>query len=232
MTVKVAIIIPSTDDWRADFGMSLAGLVAHAAAAGLELRLFNFRHAYVTFGRNRLIREALAWGAESVLHLESDMRFPRDALTRLLAWDKDCVVANYVPRAAENAAAADRAWRAGQQLTGYAAIGQTRLPLNTAVRLRAVDSAPLGLALLSAKALRLLTPPWAEFEGALDLAGDREATTGPAAFTTDDYMLCRKLRAAGMEVLVDTALSREVRHVGLAYFGPAGPEMLPLLHVN
>ena len=108
--MKVAICIPSTDEWRADFGMSVAGLLAYAARTPapngepIELKIFNMRFAYVTYSRNCLFREALAWKADWILHIETDMLFPADALHELMAHDKDCVSLNVVHRRVKDGA--------------------------------------------------------------------------------------------------------------------------------
>jgi hypothetical protein len=233
--MKVAICIPSTDDWRADFAMSVAGLVAYAAKTPapngepIDIRIFNMRFAYVTFSRNCMFREALAWKADWILHVETDLYFPKDALHQLLVHDKDCVSLNVVQRRARKPDVINAALRQGKQIPGMNMLHGVHMGDQYKALVK-VDFTSFSFMLIRAAALRKIPPPWAAFEGDLDLLapGDCEVTIRQcekSAYNPDDGVFCKKLREHGSEVFSDTKLSRQVRHVGIARFGFNGPEV-------
>jgi hypothetical protein len=240
--MKIAICIPSTDQWRADFGMSVAGLAAYAARTPapngepIELKIFNMRFAYVTYSRNCLFREALAWKADWILHVETDMLFPPDALHRLLEHDKDCVSLNVVQRRVQNRATSNKfaaAIRRGAQFTGMSRRGGQPLGL-IPQRLTEVTLTSFCFVLVRAAMLRAIPPPWAEFRGVLDInSTDCELTIAhqgqTQGFLTDDYGFCNKLMQHGYRIHVDMHVSAEARHVGMANFGFAGPEVQEIM---
>lgn len=236
--MKVALCIPSTDDWRADFAMSVAGLVQHAAlhpapnGQKIELRIFNMRFAYVTLSRNCMFREALAWKADWVLHIESDIYFPCDMLHELLKHDADCVGLNIVQRRALSPQPATPPNTRGQ-LAGMAWTGKTQhgfIPFNRVE----VSALSFSFMLIRSELLRRMPTPWAEIEGQLDLGDPNheaslltltlERRKPPMAHTPDDVVFCRKVRETGAKVYADMVASAKARHVGQARFGFNGAE--------
>lgn len=95
----VAILIPSDDDWKADMSMAVAGLMTYTAANRIaRITLFNQKASMITMSRNDLVERALEAKADYVLFVDSDMKFPHDAIQRLMAHDKDIVGATYNKR--------------------------------------------------------------------------------------------------------------------------------------
>src|SRR4051812_6308736 len=92
----VAIGLPTFDDVKADFALSLAMLVA----ATREVT-FAFNHSkatWVAHARNLIVEGALDLKADWLLFIDSDMTFPRETLSRLMSWDRDIVCASYVKK--------------------------------------------------------------------------------------------------------------------------------------
>ncbi len=95
---KIAICLPSGDYCPMKFTLSFGGIMAHPSLH--TRKAFNRRSCYVQVNRCDLVDDALAWGADWLLFLDSDMTFPPYTLERLLSAQKDVVCATYVKRVA------------------------------------------------------------------------------------------------------------------------------------
>lgn len=100
--MKIAVCVPSHNEVKAWFSFDLAYMVGYFCSnpyeAGSSLRLIFNQSSILPSGRHDLVKSAMEFGATHILWLDSDMRFPKDTLHRLLAHDKDIVAANYTTR--------------------------------------------------------------------------------------------------------------------------------------
>lgn len=100
---KIHILVPSHAQVHALFAFDLANLTAFTASIippdeGHELGVTFSIGTYVHKSRTELLQGALAAGATQVLWLDSDMRFPKTALARLLSHRLPVVGINYAKR--------------------------------------------------------------------------------------------------------------------------------------
>ena len=193
-SLRVAICVPSGDEWKADFGFDLAGLMYFTIlhAEGLEINLFNHRVSNLPNGRNRLVVDALKWGADYIFWLDADMRFPPDALLGLLTRKKEIIGANCVLRAYPTRATA---WEDGKFVFTEAG----------AEGLEEVDMVGTAIMLVHTSVFDVITPPAFKFE-------DRD--DNPMESLGEDQYFCKKLRAAGYQIWIDHGLSNKCAHVG------------------
>lgn len=196
--MKVAICIPSREMCHASFAFDLANLVGHWTAkhgASGALNICNVRGTLIADQRTDLVRMALSSGADSILWLDDDMRFPKDALDRLLARGKPIVGCNYTTRVIPPEPTATRLvggkWRKVQ----------TR-PESTG--LEAVDFMGFGCMLVKADVFRKLDVPWFHLG----------YSSVDHKFIGEDVYFGMKATAAGYEMLLDHDLSKEIRHIG------------------
>jgi hypothetical protein len=127
--------------------------------------------------------------ATHVLFLDSDMTFPLDVLKRLLAHGKDIVGAVYSRRRAP--------------------FGPTGQPMEGAKEsggLLRMKNLPTGCVLITMRVFEKLPKPW--FSDRVE----GEHILG------EDFHFCEKATTAGFEIWQDTALSREVGHIGEKVF--------------
>lgn len=100
---KIGICIPSTDMWKAGFGLDLAvmaGTFAYAhPRSEHQVEVVNTQLSVLPKSRMMLAKQAIEWGCTHILWLDADARFPKDTLDRLLAHDLDIVGCNAVRRA-------------------------------------------------------------------------------------------------------------------------------------
>lgn len=195
MTAHVAICVPARDMIDSGFAFDMARLVG---AAQCSISLLTIQGTLIVNQRTDLAKNALALGATHVLFLDSDMRFPKDALDRLLAHDKPIVAANYVTR------------KFPLQPVAFADdLSHERVftePNSTG--LQPVAAVGMGVMLVKAEVFDKIGMPYF-------MIGYSPKTE---AYTGEDIYFCRKVRSAGYEVLVDHDLSKEVKHTGAIDF--------------
>jgi len=197
--VKVAIGFPSREMVHASFALDLATLMGNAVASGHEMGIFNCEGTLICDQRTTLAKKAVDSGADYVLWLDSDMRFPKDALTRLLAHGKDIVGANYVTRALPVSPTA-RNFTDGQwwKVPTY----------NHSTGLEEVTAAGMGLMLTSTKVFKKMPAPWFHIGYA----------TANEMYTGEDVYFGIHAAKEGFKVFIDHDLSKEVRHTGSIEF--------------
>jgi|DEB0MinimDraft_3_1074331.scaffolds.fasta_scaffold00150_4 hypothetical protein len=84
--MKVAICVPCRDEVMSGFCFDLARLVGYEAKRGQnEIQLLQMPGTLIFTQREKLAQEALEWGADQVLWIDSDQRFPADTLEILQA---------------------------------------------------------------------------------------------------------------------------------------------------
>ena len=87
--------IPLHGDGKEAFWSSLQQLIFATAKGGVDTAVMKRKSPYLAHNRNIIVRQARNWpGATHLLFLDADMEVPSDTLLRLLAADKDMVVAN------------------------------------------------------------------------------------------------------------------------------------------
>ena len=87
--MKVAICVPCRDTVMTGFAFDLAKLCAYEGvtrcAKGGSLLIYQVPGTLIFDQRERLAEQALKDGADAILWIDSDMRFPKDALQILLS---------------------------------------------------------------------------------------------------------------------------------------------------
>jgi hypothetical protein len=185
--MKVAICIPSGDMLHADFAIALAALVRTTRVE--RLSLFNQRMSLLPEGRNELVRQALADGADWLFWLDSDMLFPSTALDRLLAHHQHIVGATYLRRTPPHRLLG------APHPGGWGAFGLTEMAVM-----------PFGCMLVRRQVFEDLRTPWfrLDYEGAQPVG--------------EDVGFCRRAIDAGYQIYNDDTLTLELGHVGRTVF--------------
>lgn len=142
--------------------------------------------------RHMIAEQALKAGASHLFWIDSDMRFPHDALERMLAHDKDIVVANYITRGGELTPTA-RTLRDEPMFTHEHSTG-----------LEEALQCGFGLALIRREVFEEMDRPWF----AIPWDTDREDFIG------EDVFWCNMARRSGFNIFVDHDVSKAVRHCG------------------
>lgn len=195
---RVAVSIPSGDDVKMSFAYDLSNLMCATAITrdDVELRLHNCKGTILHKSREELVFMALEHDYTHIMWLDSDMRFPRNALLRLLARDTYIIGANYPTRRwpCRPVTFADDEDASKRVYTEEGADG-----------VEEVASIGLGCALIDLDVFRALPRPW------FAMPWDEKSRH----FIGEDVYFCRAARQhLGVPILIDHALSQEVAHVG------------------
>ncbi len=147
--------------------------------------------------RTVLVSKAFGYGATHILWVDTDMNLPEDTIPRLLNHNKPIVGANYPQKTLD---ARPTAYRDDDEYVG---------PIWTKKDSTGLEPASLmglGCVLMESWVFNAIELPYFAFEA---IPPDN------VKHTTEDFYLCRKLKAAGVEMFIDHDLSQKVGHVGM-----------------
>ena len=193
---RVMVAVPAQDTVATGFMYDLVRLsvLMSAPNSGAGLHVVATRGTVLPRQRETLARVALERDATHILWLDSDMRFPEDALLRLLAHNAPIVGTTYTSRRPPFVPTA--AVPGGTLL--YVDDGSTGLV--------EAERIGFGCVLTSTEVFKRLEEPWFHI-GYSRVAKD---------YMGEDVYFCCMAREAGYKVLVDLDLSKEVKHLGEA----------------
>lgn len=193
--MKVKIGVPARDTVMTGFAHSLAVLVGVSAVHDIEVGLTTSAGTLICDQRNNLAKATLEEGCDWLLFLDSDMRFPSDALIRLLAHNEPIVTCNYSTRRSPPEPVAFKNLTTCEKLyTDPESEGLEECAANG-----------LGVALIHRSVFEQMEKPW--FFIPYIPASD--------GHWGEDVWFANQARKAGFATLVDHDLSREVKHIGL-----------------
>jgi hypothetical protein len=204
--MKIAICTPYYGDVTPQYALSLANLILFTGRCQFEfnghpavpeIKPFMRTSSLVPEARTWLADDALEWGANYLLWIDSDHSFPEDALVRLLSHNRDMIGANYARRTRPSLPTA-RDDRGGPIWTTEA---QAK-----AGEVQEVHDVGLGFCLVSVPVIQALKATGKPLF-ALAMSPDYKHFVG------EDYYFCELVRGSGRKIHVDHALSWEVGHV-------------------
>lgn len=145
--------------------------------------------------RMELVRQAQSAEATHLLFLDSDMTFPVDTISRLMAHDIEVVGANCARRRTPTGPTATDIVN-GKPVEVYS--------LPESIGLQQIQSLGAALMLIQMSVFEKIPAPWF----ATPWIKDR------GHFMGEDAFFCAKLREAGIPLFIDHDLSKQVGHIG------------------
>jgi hypothetical protein len=202
--MQLHICIPSLDMVCADFMMSVTDMIMQIfqvklGEEDLTIKITNKRGSLLVDSREQLVEGALRQGATHILFLDSDMKFPEDALHRLFSRNEPIVAANYVQRCLP---------------TRPVAVSVLDMPKYTdddSTGIEEVNSVGFGLILIRAEVFDAMPRPWFDTYWYTNDKGKR-------LIIGEDVYFGHKAKHAGYKTYVDHDLSKETSHVGQMEF--------------
>lgn len=196
-TPVLAVCVPAGDRCATMFTYDLVRMLLFTQICRPELRMLLFinKGTIIPEQRHLLVREALKEEAVThILWIDSDMRFPKDAALRLLGHGKPVVACNYATRR-----------QPCQPVAGLPGDGKSLLfSASTDTELEAVKWCGMGFMLVEADFYRNNPAPWF----AVGFSRNEDGYAG------EDVFFCDFVQRAGLEVLIDPVLSRQIAHCG------------------
>lgn len=196
--VKMAVCVPCRDQVQSTFTYCLVQLVQHCNRMGLPINVFMQTGSLISRQRQELASMAIKSGATHILWLDSDMIFPPTVAEALLSHQLDIVACNYSTRSTPLKGVA------------YTKIGEWEswLRSDETQHLCEVEGVGMGCMLVKSDVFSKIQKPWFEVLWTEEF-GD---------FIGEDFYFCQSSRTAGFKVLIDTVLSRQIKHVGVSEF--------------
>ena len=202
--MKVAICVPCRDTVMTGFAFDLAKLCAYEGvtrcAKGGSLMIYQVPGTLIFNQRERLAEEAIKDGADAILWVDSDMRFPKDALEILLSRNLPIVGVNATTRRFPVKPTALDIDPETNDLVKVNSKGKTGL--------EQVMGVGFGMVLIKKEVFLAAQKPWFWFEQT-----DKGGTIG------EDIYFCAKAFDAGYQTVIDHDLSMHIRHIGTYEYG-------------
>lgn len=198
---KVLVASPMGDLCHSFFMNSMVALACYTLTQSsrvIDLQFVQVGTSILPFSRHLLVARALETKVDWLFTVDSDMRFPPDALIRLLRHDRDIVGINAMSR------------RPPYRCTAQKENGDELITNEYSSGIEKVGRMGLGLLLIRTEVFRKLEPPWFEFRYLPE----------KGVFRGEDYCFFDKAVQAGYEFYVDHDLSRQVTHLGQFEYSP------------
>jgi hypothetical protein len=192
--MRLAIGGPTRDYVAASFAVDVARLYAYTQKRGpwSDVTIGFVQSTYIHVGREWFLEASIKQGATHVLWLDTDMTFPQETAILLAGHDVAIVGCNYVTRTG------------GDVFTAQRVDGSRVATSVVSAGLESVDAMGFGVVLMRTDLVASLPRPW--FRHGINRHGGDVG---------EDIMFCRALQEhAGVEILIDHDLSKEVGHIG------------------
>lgn len=198
--LNILICVPAHDRVTTAFSMSVCRAMAFFAALPYDgekkVDITCVKSSNLAEGRTRLVSRAYQLEATHILWVDSDMKFPEDAIAALVNHALPVVGVNYPTKEIE---ARPTAYADGEDYVGPVWSG------DRATGLCEVSHCGMGLMLTDVRVFEGIELPYFHFE-----------PQGPDFIHTakEDVYFCRKVREAGVKIFIDHDLSKRCAHVG------------------
>jgi hypothetical protein len=197
----VGILIPARDFVNTGFAYDLARTVGfHVATTPDRVVLYTSSGTLLSSQRQDLARDAIASGCTHTLWLDSDMRFPKDVISRLLAHDEGIVAANYAKRRMPTEPISAKLRTDDMEESKVYRVYTEE----DSTGLEEVDYTGMGVMLVKREVYEKMEEPWFAIPW----------NTTVKDFLGEDVFFCRRARENGFKTYIDHDLSKQVYHIG------------------
>jgi glycosyltransferase involved in cell wall biosynthesis len=182
----------------------LARMVNHIARnTKHEVNLYTSMGTLIFDQRNNMVESALEEGADYVLFIDADMRFPKDTLERLIVHGKGIIGVNATTRSAPVKATAKTL-----EIDEDGTCNWKQISSKNKTGIQKADGIGCGVMLISKETLNAIPKPWFFFE----LLPENK-------LLGEDIYFCIKAKDVGIDTFIDHDLSQEIGHVGNYTYG-------------
>ena len=204
--MKVAVCVPCRDEVMTGFAFDFAKMCAYDASVRCKdgaggLMLYTMPGTLIFDQRQKLAQMALDEGADAVLFIDSDMRFPKDIITIMLSREVPIVGVNATTRRKPVLPCA---------LNLQIEDGKPhwiKVDSRGKEGLEQVTAVGFGATMIRKEVFEKMTAPWFD-EG-----------WGNFGVIGEDVHFCAKAHDADIPVFVDHDLSMHIKHIGTYEYG-------------
>lgn len=201
--MKIAICVPCRDSVMAGFAFDMANLVGyHSRNTKDQIILLQMPGTLIFTQREKLAQNAIDEGAEAILWIDSDMRFPANTLEVMLSRNVPILGVNATTRRAPIIPTAMKLHMNGEsaKFEKVESRGKSGIEKVTAVG--------FGVTLVRTEVFKSLDAPWFNIIWKDD--GD---------IIGEDVHFCVKALDYGIDTYVDHDLSPLIKHIGTKEYG-------------
>lgn len=196
--MKIAICVPCRDSVMSGFCFDLAKMVGyHSRNTKDEIMVYQMPGTLIFHQREKLAQEALDAGADAILWIDSDMRFPSDTLERLLSHNVDICGVNattrrepVVPTTLDLQIVDDKPVFSKVETRGKDYVEE-------------VTAVGFGVTLTRRSVFEKMPQPWFDI-----------LWTDGGGIIGEDVHFCIKAQDFGVKTYVDHVLSPYIKHIG------------------
>jgi glycosyltransferase involved in cell wall biosynthesis len=182
----------------------LARMVNHIARnTEHQVNLYTSMGTLIFDQRNNMVESALEEGADYVLFIDADMRFPKDTLERLIAHGKGIIGVNATTRSSPVKATAKTL-----EIDKDGTCNWKQISSKNKTGIQQADGIGCGVMLINKETLNAIPKPWFFFE----LLPENK-------LLGEDIYFCIKAKDVGIDTYIDHDLSQEIGHVGNYTYG-------------
>jgi len=200
-SIRVGVCVPSAGMCPIFFAQSVVEMFINANqvlrsrkdASDFAMRMFIRQSSNIPNNRQKLVEQALEWGASHILFIDDDMIFDPRLLEVLLSRRLPMVACNYPKRQLKFEFTATKADRSGYMETTKNSAG-----------FEEAWYCGFGFCLIERQVFEKKPKPW--FMPYYD--------TESGDVSSEDNPFCELVRQAGFKVLIDHAASRQIGHMG------------------
>lgn len=195
--MRVAVCVPAGAMSHTFFAMDFAAMIGWTCKHTDIVPEIHYRLGTILpEQRQVLCQNAVESGAEFVVMIDSDMRFPNDLLKRLVEHDEDFVGTNVSTRRLPLSVNTYRLSDGGPP--------QPAIPEHGLMGLEQVMTTGFGIVCIKASVFSRIAFPWFQIP----------YITETGRYVGEDTYFCSRLKDAGIPIHVDHGLSWAIKHVG------------------
>lgn len=205
--MRIAVCVPCRDSVLAGFAFDMARMCSYEAKRGVnDVHLLQMPGTLIFTQREKLVDEALGWGADYVLWIDSDMRFPANTIEIMLSRDVPILGVNATTRRDPVMPTAmnlklDRSDNEVKQVW-------TKIESRGKQGIEQVTAVGFGVTLIKTDVFKKVPKPWHDV-----IWTDHGNVIG------EDVSFCVKCLEQDVPVFVDHELSMHIGHIGTKTFG-------------
>lgn len=210
--MKVAVCVPCRDEVMTGFAFDFARMVGHDSATrcqkkGNELMLYTLAGTLIFDQRERLVETALKEGADAILFIDSDMRFPHDMIEIMLSRNVGIVGVNATTRRNPTLPTAVNLIKTEDEDGNIISHKWEKVDSRGKDYMESVTAIGFGAVMIRKEVFKAVPKAWFD------------AGWGKTGIIGEDIHFCVKARDNGFEVYCDHELSMHIKHIGIKEFG-------------
>lgn len=203
---KLGICIVAGDTMHTKTALDLTRAAGYASEVmGMHVILNHHAGSVLAEARQESIKRAIEAGAEWIFSVDSDMRFPVNAIEGMMAHDVPVVAANCAKRKRPIGPTARRR----NAMFNDDRDSEPVFPDKTIGGIEEVETVGFGVILIKSEVFKQIDWPWF----IQPWHDDAQRHVG------EDIAFCMRCREAGIPIYIDHDLSWAVKHIGTFEFG-------------